>query len=65
MYILSATATLYISLKMGLAVLAVQFLAFLYCRYMFKREFGGTTGDLSGFLLQIFELLVLFVLVLF
>ena len=65
MYILSATATLYVSLKMGLTVLAVQFLAFLYCRYMFKREFGGTTGDLSGFLLQMFELLVLFVLVLF
>ena len=64
MYVLSAAATLYISLKMGLAVLAVQFLAFLYCRYMFKREFGGTTGDLSGFLLQIFEILVLLVLVL-
>ena len=64
MYVLSAAATLCISLKMGLAVLAVQFLAFLYCRYMFKREFGGTTGDLSGFLLQIFEILVLLALVL-
>lgn len=48
---------------MGLAVAAAGGLSFLYYRHMAYRDFGGITGDLAGYFLQICELLILMVVV--
>ena len=40
----------------ALVVSAISFLVFLYYYCMSKREFGGITGDLAGYFLQILEL---------
>lgn len=40
----------------GLAAGGASLLAFLYYHLMSRRQFGGTTGDLAGFFLQICEL---------
>ncbi|MDW2799046.1 adenosylcobinamide-GDP ribazoletransferase [Clostridium boliviensis] len=45
-----------------LAVSALSFLVFLYYYRMAKREFGGITGDLAGYFLQILELVLVMVL---
>lgn len=37
-------------------VFAISFVVFLYYYHMSKREFGGITGDLAGYFLQILEL---------
>jgi len=37
-------------------VIAISFVVFLYYYHMSKREFGGITGDLAGYFLQILEL---------
>lgn len=42
--------------QMGLAGLAAAAAVFAYYRHMAVREFGGITGDLAGFFLQICEL---------
>lgn len=42
----------------GLLAAVMAVLCFLYYRYMAVKEFGGTTGDLAGYFLQICELLV-------
>jgi adenosylcobinamide-GDP ribazoletransferase len=39
-----------------LGVFAISFAVFLYYYRMSKREFGGITGDLAGYFLQILEL---------
>lgn len=46
------------------AVVLVSCTVFLYYRVMAIREFGGVTGDLAGFFLQICELALLFTVVL-
>lgn len=46
----------------GIAVLAVL-LVFLYYRYKSYKSFGGTTGDLCGYFLQLCELMILICLV--
>jgi len=45
--------------KDGVAVLAVCSLLFVYYRQMAYRQFGGITGDLAGYFLQICELGIL------
>lgn len=50
--------------KTGLLLLAAGLGVFLYYRRMSKREFGGITGDLAGWFLQVFELVLLAVLAL-
>ncbi|WP_349666681.1 adenosylcobinamide-GDP ribazoletransferase [Lacrimispora sp.] len=40
----------------ALGVFAISFAVFLYYYHMAKREFGGITGDLAGYFLQILEL---------
>lgn len=47
-----------------LAMLTVSVLAFCYYRYFSYKEFGGITGDLAGYFLQLIELLFLIVIVL-
>ena len=54
----------YISLWQGLAALCAALLSFLYYRVMACREFGGITGDLAGYFLQICEIMELMALVL-
>lgn len=39
-------------------VIAISFVVFLYYYHMSKREFGGITGDLAGYFLQILELVL-------
>lgn len=46
-----------ISTETGIAVSVAALLTFIYYRYMSYREFGGITGDLSGWFLQICELM--------
>ena len=39
-------------------VIAISFVVFLYYYHMSKREFGGITGDLAGYFLQVLELVL-------
>lgn len=52
---LTAAALLWLDLWTGLGAVAAAALAFLYYRVMSVRQFGGITGDLAGFFLQICE----------
>lgn len=52
------------SLPMGLAGGAAALAVFGYYKWMSQREFGGITGDLAGWFLQMCELAVLAVVVL-
>lgn len=42
----------------GLAAFAAALLTFLYYRLMSMRQFGGITGDLAGYFLQLCELMI-------
>ena len=48
---------------MGLSCLGAALLFFGYYYYMCKKHFGGVTGDLAGYFLQVCELLLLAVVV--
>ena len=48
----------------GAFAAAAAFLTFLACRRMALRKFGGTTGDIQGFFLQMCELIMTFAAVL-
>ena len=48
----------------GAAVLAAALLCFLYLRVMSRRQFGGMSGDLAGYFLQLCELGALAALIL-
>ena len=43
----------------SLACVAAGLLSFIYYRYMSYKWFGGTTGDLAGYFLQVCELMIL------
>ena len=43
-------------------VFAISFIVFLYYYHMSKREFGGITGDLAGYFLQVLELALVMLL---
>lgn len=47
---------IWIHLYMGLAVMLGSILMFIYYRYKSLKEFGGITGDLSGWFLMLVEL---------
>ena len=49
---------------LGAAALAAAVLVFLYYRHTCKKQFGGITGDLAGYFLQLCELAMLTVIVL-
>ncbi|MFB0920907.1 MAG: adenosylcobinamide-GDP ribazoletransferase [Oscillospiraceae bacterium] len=46
----------------GISMIAAALLCGLYVYFMSRRQFGGMSGDISGFLLQITELAMLFTL---
>jgi adenosylcobinamide-GDP ribazoletransferase len=49
---------LFINFMLGLICFISAFCIFLYYRYMSYKEFGGITGDLAGYFLQICELVM-------
>lgn len=57
--ILCAGLYLYLDLWTGMVCILVGLLVFLYYRLMAYRIFGGITGDLAGYFLQMCELLLL------
>ncbi len=59
MYVLMALSAGYMcftNVKLGAAAVAGAWLTFVYYYRMSKKQFGGITGDLAGFFLQICEL---------
>ena len=62
--VVAAILMLWIHPVYGAVALVVAGLGFLYYRHMAYKNFGGITGDLAGWFLQVCELLVPFVLVL-
>ena len=48
----------YLDLILGLTAFIAAFLVFGYHRYMSYKNFGGITGDLCGFFLQVCELMM-------
>lgn len=65
LYILFVTVGMIIvNLKLGLLCVVSAFIVFLYYRYMSVKEFGGITGDLAGFFLQICELVMAIIVIL-
>lgn len=61
--VVAAILMLWIHPVYGAVALVVAGLGFLYYRHMAYKNFGGITGDLAGWFLQVCELLVPFVLV--
>lgn len=58
-----AVCMLLLDWKKGLLCLLGAGLTFLYYRIMSEREFGGITGDLAGYFLQICELIMAFMVI--
>lgn len=44
---------------MGIACFIMSVIVFIYYKYMSYKEFGGITGDLAGYFLQLCELMIL------
>lgn len=57
-FLVEAIIVLWMDLYLGVIVIAVSVFVFLYHYYVCKRMFGGITGDLAGYFLQICELAV-------
>ena len=62
--VVAAILMLWIHPVYGAVALVAAGLGYLYYRHMAYKNFGGITGDLAGWFLQVCELLVPFVLVL-
>lgn len=54
--LLSAAAALYAAPAAGAVMLATQGAVFWYYHHLACKEFGGTTGDIAGFFVQVCEL---------
>lgn len=64
-FLLSVTGLLCISIAAGMMMVAAALLCFLYLFVMSRRQFGGMSGDLAGFFLQISELFMLVSIIIF
>ena len=62
--ILSSVAMILVNVNYGLLCAIATYLVFLYYRVKSFEEFGGITGDLAGYFLQLAELVVVLVLAL-
>lgn len=61
--VLAVALAIYISLIEGVAVVFTALLVFLYYRLMSTKQFGGITGDLEGWFLQMAELFMVLAVV--
>ena len=59
MFLAAAVLELFLGGRIGGIILSASILIFFYYRHMAVKEFGGVTGDLAGFFLQICELGIL------
>ena len=59
-----SVAMIAVSVNYGLLCAIATFLVFLFYRVKSFEEFGGITGDLAGYFLQLAELVVVLVLAL-
>ena len=59
----TATGMILLNWKTGMLCLIGAFSIFVYYRIMSERQFGGITGDLAGYFLQICELGMAFIVV--
>lgn len=57
--VICMTAMLLLDICLGFAAIVAAYLTFFYYRVMSYRQFGGTTGDLAGYFLQICEISML------
>lgn len=55
-FLLAAGAEVFLGGFVGIAIVLMAVILFFWYRHMAVREFGGVTGDLAGFFLQICEL---------
>lgn len=55
----AALVLLTASVQMGVAVICTALLVFWYYHHMAMKQFGGMTGDLAGYFLQLCELFIL------
>lgn len=62
--VIGAGCMLVYNLKNAITMFVAGALFFQYYKYLCKKQFGGITGDLAGYFLQVFELLMLGVIVL-
>ena len=62
--VISTGCMLVYNLKNAITMFVAGALFFQYYKYLCKKQFGGITGDLAGYFLQVFELLMLGVIVL-
>ena len=62
--LLGSAAMIVVNVNYGLLCAISTFLVFLYYRVKSFEEFGGITGDLAGYFLQLAELVVVLVLAL-
>jgi adenosylcobinamide-GDP ribazoletransferase len=58
-FLLCAAGLIYINVITGSVIAAVSLLCFVYLFFMSRRQFGGMSGDLAGYFLQLCELLML------
>lgn len=63
-FLIAAAVMLIVSMQMGAAALCAALLVFWYYHHMAMKQFGGMTGDLAGYFLQLSELLMLAAIVL-
>lgn len=63
-YILLCSAfMIYINTVLGLLAIISAFLVLLYYRYLSIKQFGGITGDLAGYFLQLCELIMAIIVI--
>ena len=62
--VISTDCMLVYNFKNAITMFVAGALFFQYYKYLCKKQFGGITGDLAGYFLQVFELLMLGVIVL-
>lgn len=63
-FLTAAVVMFVVSVQMGAAALCVALLVFWHYYHMAMKQFGGMTGDLAGYFLQLSELLMLAAVVL-
>lgn len=56
--VICAIGMMVINVYLGIACFLSAIAVFLYCRHMAIKEFGGITGDIAGYFLQVCELVM-------